>query len=158
MKLFGNGLIGLGARLVHINHAGIGLVTGGNGGRGGSGVGCEAAGVIGDSGTGHIEVHEVQGLGAVEHGTLAVSLGDAGLGLHIIGIGHGAQIVGSSLELGIAHTVTDEQKHILGVLCGAVDGSILHHGSLHGLGGRSGRGRGGTGAQAHCRHTGQKRC
>ena len=122
VELLGDGLIGHGAGLVGVDHAGIGLVAGGDGGGGGGGVGGKAAGIVGDSGAGHVEIHEVQGLGAVQLGALAVL--DAGLGLHVILVRHSAQIVGGGLELGIAHTVTDEQEHILGRLGGAVHGGI----------------------------------
>ena len=112
MELFGDGLVGDGAGLVGVDHAGVGLVAGGDGGGGGGGVRGEAAGVIGDGGACHGKVHEVQRHGSVQLGTLTVL--DAGLSLHVVGVSHGAQIVGSGLELGIAHAVADEQEHILG--------------------------------------------
>ena len=114
VELFGNGFKLLCAGDIHVNHAGVGLASGGNGGSGGSGVRRKAASVVGNGGTGHREIHEVQRLGAIQHGTIAGIILDAGQRLLLIVVCQRSQIIGSGLELGIAHAVADEQEHILG--------------------------------------------
>ena len=113
MKLFRNGFIRRGAGEVHIDHAGIGFVAGGNGGGSGSRVRRKAAGIIGHGRARHIKVHKIQALGAVQL-ALALFIVDAGQCFHIIGIVQCAEIVGGCLKLRIAHAITDEQKYILG--------------------------------------------
>ena len=136
-QLLGDGLVLHGAGLVHIDGAGVGLVSGGNGRGGGGGVGGEGVGVEGDGGAHALKVHEVQVLRAVQDGALIVV--QAGLSLPVVLIVQGAQIVGRGLDLGIAHAVADEQEDVLGGLSGLVG----HGGGSHGVlvvGGRSGIG------------------
>ena len=114
VELLRDGLIGHRAGLIRVDHAGVGLVSGGDGSGGGSGVRGEGTGIVGDGGAGNFEVHEVQRHGAIQDSALTVL--DTGLGLHVIRVSHSTQIVGSRLELGIAHAVADEQEHIPG--CG----------------------------------------
>ena len=161
VELFGDGLIGHGAGLVGVDHAGVCLVAGGDGGGGGSGVGSEAAGVVGDGGAGHIEVHEVQGHRTVQLGALPVL--DTGLSLHVILVRHGAQVIGSGLELGIAHAVADKQEHILGGFGGVVHGgtrqfSADHSGHFFRLSSGLPRSGGAAGSQAQNGRTGQQTC
>ena len=118
LELLGNGLIGSGAGLVHVDGAGIGLVSGGNGRGGGGGVGAEAVGVVSNSGAYRLKIHKVEVLRAIQLGALVVV--QAGLRLPVVLVLQGAQIVGCRLNLGIAHAVADKQEHILG--------------SFHGLG------------------------
>ena len=148
VQLLGDGLILHGAGLVHVDGAGVGLVAGGQGGGGGGGVGGEGVGVIGDGGADTLEVHEVQVLGAVQDGAAVVV--QAGLGLPVVLVGQGAQIVGRGLDLGIAHAVADKQEHILGRgqgLRGGGQGLHLSGGGGRFLrGGRGGSSAGGQGA------------
>ncbi len=116
LELLGNGLILDGAGLIHVDGAGVGLVAGGDGGGGGGGVGGEGVGVIGDGGAGSLKVHEVEVLGAVEDGALVVV--QTGLGLPVVLVLQGAQVVGGGLDLGVAHAVADEQEDVLGGLDG----------------------------------------
>ena len=111
-ELLGNGLIGGGAGLIHVDGAGISLVAGGDGSGRGRRVGAEAVGVIGHGGAGHGEVHKVEVLRAIENGALVIV--QAGFSLPVIGIAQGAQVVAGRLDLGIAHAVADEQEDILG--------------------------------------------
>ena len=148
LQLLGDGLILLSARLVHIDGAGVGLVPGGEGGGGGGGVGGEGIGVVGDGGAGGLKVHKVQVLGAVQDGALVVV--QAGGGLPVVLVVESAQEVGSGLDLGIAHAVSDEQEDILGGLDGLVGYGGGGHSALvvsggGGVGGAAGQGGGGEG-------------
>ncbi len=117
MELLGNGLIGDGTGGIHIDHTGVGLVSGSNGGRRGGGVRCEAACVIGNGGACDGEVHKVQCLRAVQHRAATLIIAVAGQCLFIVSIGQCAEVVGCGLELRIAHAVADEQEYILWCLC-----------------------------------------
>ena len=108
LELLGNGLIGSGAGLVHVDGAGIGLVSGGDGRGGGGGVGAEAVGVVSNSGAYRLKIHKVEVLRAIQLGALVVV--QAGLGLPVVLVLQSTQIVRSGLDLGIAHTVADEQE------------------------------------------------
>ena len=70
--------------------------------------GAEAVGVVGDGGAGGLKIHKVQVLRAVQNGALVVV--QAGLGLPVVLVLQGAQIVGGGLDLGIAHAVADEHR------------------------------------------------
>ena len=144
MYFLGDGLVGDSGRLVHVDGAGVGLVPGRDGGRGGGGVGAEAVAVVSDGGARDGEVHEVQGDGAVENGAAVVV--EAGLGLHVIGVLKRAEVVRGGLDLGIAHAVADEEEHILGCGRGLRQGGGLRLGGL-GYGSGAGR-RGGLGLTA----------
>ena len=98
-ELLGDGLILHGHGLVHVDGAGVGLVAGGDGGCGGSGVRAERGGIVGDCRTRYREVHKAQRNVSVED-------------VVVVGVSHCTQIVGRCLELRIAHTVADEQKYI----------------------------------------------
>ena len=114
VKLFGDRLIGGGAGGVHVDHAGVGLVARGDGGRRGGGVRGKAARIVGNGGACHVKVHEVQRLGAVQHRARAVFIAVAGQGLHIVLVGERAEVVGRRLKLRVAHAVADEQEYVLG--------------------------------------------
>ena len=137
LQLLGDGLVLDGAGLVHVDGAGVGLVAGGDGRGGGGGVGGEGVGVEGDGSAHALKVHEVQVLRAIQDGALVVV--QAGLGLPVVLIVQGAQIVGRGLDLGIAHAVADEQEDIFGGLSSLVGHGSGGHGVLV-VGGRSGIG------------------
>ena len=120
MEFFRDRLIGRGAGDIHVDHAGIGLVAGGDGGRRGGRIRREAARVIGDCGTGNVKIHEVQRPGAIEHRACAVIVAVAGKRLHIIAVCQRAEVIRRGLELRIAHAVADEEEHILGSLGGGL--------------------------------------
>mgnify|MGYP006064335869 CR=1 FL=1 len=151
VELLGDGLVLHRAGLVHVDGPGVGLVAGGDGGGGGGGVRGEGVGVVGDGGAGGLKVHEVEVAGAVQDGALVVV--QAGLGLPVVLVGQGAQVVGGGLDLGIAHAVADEQKHILWGFDGLVGQVLcLHRRGGAGFGGRDGRGAAGgqSGAEGRC--------
>ena len=124
LELLGDGLIGHGGGLIHVDGAGIGLVAGGDGGGGGGRVGAEGGGVVGHGAAGHGEVHEGEGDVSAENAVVVVS--------------HCAQIVGGGLELGIAHAVADEEEDVLGTSGG------LRRGGGEGLDRRGGCGKTGV--------------
>ena len=133
MELLRDGLIGSGTAFVHIDHAGIGLFAGGDRGGGGSGVRGKGAGVVGHGGAGSLEAHKVQRHRAVQDRAFpGIQLG-AGQSLFIIIVGNGTKIVGSGLELRIAHAIANEQEHIFGCVpfcrcrgCGAEGQGAKH--------------------------------
>ena len=115
--------------------AGVGLVAGGDGGGGGGGVGGKGVGVISHGGAGGLKVHEVEVLGTVQNGSAVVV--QAGLGLPIVGVVQRTQEIGCGLDLGIAHAVANEEKHVFGGFDGGAGG-----GEGLNLGGRRGVGSG----------------
>ena len=118
MELFRNGLEGLGAGNIHVDHAGVSFPTGSNGSGSRSGVRSEGAGIVSNRRTGSFKIHEAQLFGAVQHSAAAAFIVHAGQCLGIVLVSDGTQVVSSCLELGVAHTVADEQEHILGcILC-----------------------------------------
>ena len=127
VELLRDGLVGFRAALIHVDHAGVGLLAGGNGGGGGGGVRGEGAGVEGHGGAGNLEVHEVQRHRAVQHSALPGVILGAGQSLLVVLISQRTQIVGCRLELGIAHAITNEQKYILGGLR-RLGAAADHHG------------------------------
>ena len=155
-QLLGNGLILDGAGLIHIDRARVGLVAGGDGGGGGSGVGGEGVGVIGDGGAGSLKVHKVEVLGAVEDGALVVI--QAGLGLPVVSVLQGTQVVGGGLDLGVAHAVPDEQEDVFRGLDGRGRSGSQSGGmrflrllrDLGGVGGAAGQRGGGQGTGQKC--------
>lgn len=56
------------------------------------------------------KVHKVEVLGAVEDGALVVI--QTGLGLPVVSVLQGTQVVGGGLDLGVAHAVPDEQEDV----------------------------------------------
>ena len=118
MELFRNRLIRCGAGDVHVDHAGVGLVAGGDGGRRGGGVRGKAARIVGHGRTGNVKIHKVQRLGAIEHRARAVVIAVARKCLRIVAVCQRAEVVGRSLELRVAHAVADEQEYVLGRLGG----------------------------------------
>ena len=155
-QLLGNGLILDGAGLIHIDRARVGLVAGGDGGGGGSGVGGEGVGVIGDGGAGSLKVHKVEVLGAVEDGALVVI--QTGLGLPVVSVLQGTQVVGGGLDLGVAHAVPDEQEDVFRGLDGRGRSGSQSGGmrflrllrDLGGVGGAAGQRGGGQGTGQKC--------
>ena len=160
LQLLCNGGVLLGSGLVHADGAGVGLVTGGNGSGGGSGVGAEAVGIVGHRRTGSGKAHEVQVLGAVQNGAAVII--QAGSCLPVVLVRQGTQVVGSGLNLGVAHAVADEQKYVLGCLPGLLLGGCGGLGcSLGGLiscGGALGRLTGTTGQNRHGQRRRKKQC
>ena len=155
LKLLGNGLIGSGAGLVHVDGAGIGLVSGGNGRGGGGGVGAEAVGVVSNSGTYRLKIHKVEVLRAIQLGALVVV--QAGLSLPVVLVLQSAQIVRSGLDLGIAHTVADEQEHILGRLHSLGLGHLVRIHRILGAGiGSAGAARQRSGSQSQSQSCGNQ--
>ena len=118
MELFRNRLIRCGAGDVHVDHAGVGLVAGGDGGCRGGRVRRKAARIVGHGRTGNVKIHKVQRLGAIEHRARAVVVAVAGKRLRIVAVCQCAEVVGRSLELRVAHAVADEQEYVLGSLRG----------------------------------------
>ena len=153
VELFGNGFVGNGAGFVHVDGAGVGLVAGGDGGGGGGGVGGKGVGVISHGGAGGLKVHEVEVLGTVQDGSAVVV--QAGLGLPIVGVVQRTQEIGCGLDLGIAHAVANEEKHVFGGFDGgAGGGERLNLGGRRGGGiGRGGRGIA-AGSQGHAQRQG----
>ena len=92
---------------------------------------------IGHGAAGGLEVHEVERDRAVEHGAAVVV--EAGLGLHVVVVGEGAEVVGGGLDLRVAHAVADEQEHVLGALSSsearALTWGLYSSGILGGSGG-----------------------
>ena len=157
VELFGDRLVLDRARLVHVDGAGIGLVPGGDGGGGGGGVGGKGIGVVGHGRAGGFKVHEVQIAGAVQDRALVVV--QTGLGLPVVLVGKGSHVVGSGLDLGIAHAVANEQKHIFGrggrpaAAVRGGRGAALHIAlaAVGGAGGAAGQDRGCQSAQQKAR-------
>ena len=112
VDLLGNGFKGFGAGDIHIDGTRVGLATSRNGSRSGCGVRCERVGIIGHCGACGFKVHEVQVLRSIQGSPLVVV--QTGLSQEIILVLQCAQKVGSRLNLGIAHAVTDEQEYVLG--------------------------------------------
>ena len=100
MELLGDGLIGhVAGPGAHVDDAALGLVAGGDGGGGGSGVRAEGSAVVGG--------HAAHG---GEAGKAQVSLGNSTV------VVHGALIEAGGLDLGSAHAVADEQEDVFGLL------------------------------------------
>ena len=118
VELFRDRLIRCGAGDVHVDHAGVGLVAGGDGGCRGGRVRRKAARIVGHGRTGNVKIHKVQRLGAIEHRARAVVVAVAGKRLRIVAVCQCAEVVGRSLELRVAHAVADEQEYVLGSLRG----------------------------------------
>ena len=85
--------------LIHVDGAGIGLVSGRNGSCCRSRVWAERCGIVSYCGTCYWEVHKGQCFVAVQN-------------IIVICVCYCTQIVRSCLELWVAHTITDEQEYI----------------------------------------------
>ena len=108
VELFCNGLIGSCTTFIHIDHSGVGFFAGSNGSCGRSGVGSKRAGVVGHSRTGNRKVHKAQIHRTVQYSTFTSVILGAGQSLFVIVVSDSTQIIGSGLELRIAHTIADE--------------------------------------------------
>ena len=136
LELFGNGLIGHGAGLVHVDGTAVGLVAGGDGGGGGSGVRAEAGAVVGLGAAGHGEIDKAQSV---------LMLQDRAVAAHAGAVFQRRQIVVGALDLGVAHTVANEQENVLGRVGGRFGRGFLGCGGGRGGCGRRGLGRGAFG-------------
>ena len=136
LQLFGDGLVGDGAGLVHVDGAAVGLVAGGDGGGGGSRVRAEAGAVVGLGAAGHREIHKAQRVLVLEDGAVAAHAG---------AVLQGGQVVVGALDLGVAHTVANEQENVLGRAGGRFGRGFLGCGGGRGGCGRRGLGRGAFG-------------
>ncbi|CCY17061.1 unknown [Eubacterium sp. CAG:786] len=99
-QLFSNGLILCGHGLVHVDGAAVSLVSGGEGGRGGSGIRAERGTVICICGAYYREFRKVE---------VSVCLKD----IVVVGVSERAVIVSGDLGLGEAHSVADEHEYVL---------------------------------------------
>ena len=155
LEFFGDGLIGRGAGLVHVDGAAVGLVAGGDGGGGGGRVGAEAGAVVGLGAAGDGEIDEAQSV---------LMLQDRAVAAHAGAVFQRRQIVVGALDLGVAHAVANEQEDVLGRAgSGFFGGDLLGGGG----GGRAfrrgvagfgafGRGAGGVGRSAAGRQAQRK--
>ena len=124
----------------------------------------DGVGVIGYGAAGGLKIHEVQGDRAVEHGAAVVV--EAGLGLHVVLVLKGSEVVGGGLYLRVAHAVADEQEDVFRGGAVSLSAGFSLGGERGGAGGHVGRGGGrvfGRGLAAggehhHDEHGGENQC